>query len=312
MNVKSKALRVIGTIFAVLFSIALVVTVIASAFLSFATNLTKPETISTIIREVNVVEKVLGSDDMQQVLQQQGINTEIVNEFVDSPFFHDTIEVYTNEVIDSIQGKASDIVLSEDVIKQIAGEHMDSLVALVEPHLPEDVQVTTQQIETKVNDLVEEYAPTIVENLPSGEEIRELLVQSEVRQPVELLVSDTVPVVMYGVIGGLAVLVFVCLLHRFRGLLCLGIDALVAALLLLAPYLLIRDGSLISSFITDAADVIAPLIMLLSERLLTYLIVLSAVGVVFIAGFITYRVLMKKKAAVAQAIEPQPLPAQEI
>ena len=311
MNVKSKVLRVIGTIFAVLFSIALVVTVIASAFLSFVTNLTKPETITTIVREVNVVEKMLDSKEMQQVLQDQGINTEIVNEFVDSPFFHDTIEVYTNEVVDAIQGKASDVVLTEDVIKQIAGEHMDSLIKLVEPHLPEDVQVETQQLEAAVNDLVEEYAPTIVESLPSGEEIREMLVQNEVEEPVKLLVSDTVPVAMYVTIAVLAVLVFVCLLHRFRGLLCLGIDALVAALLLLAPYLLVSNGELMTSLLSEAAEVIAPLITLLSARLLTYLIVLAAVSVVFIAGFITYRAVAKKKAA-AMSVEPQPLPLTEI
>ena len=121
----------------------------------------------------------------------------------------------------------------------------------------------------------------------------------------------TVPIALYVTIGVLAAIIFVCLLHKFRGLLCLGIDALIAALILLVPYLVLNNDALIGSLLGESAELAIPLINVLSTKLGIYLIVLSVVGVAFIAGFIAYRVLVKKKAAAAaviegEAVEPTP------
>lgn len=313
MNVKSEALRVLGTIGGVLFSIALIFALIGSLVFSVSTVIIEPETIIAIVKEANLAEQVFSNQEIQQVLESRGINTEIVNDFVDSPFFEDTIEVYTDEIVAAIQGKQAEVVLSEDLLKQFAGEHMDTLVQIAEQHLPEDVQLDTQQIETAVNDLVDEYGATIINTLPSGEQIQQMLVESEIQKPAELLVSTTVPVVLYSIIGVLAALVFVCLIHKFRGLLCLGIDALITAAILLAPYLALTNNALIASLTEGIAALIAPLITVFSARLGIYLIVLTVVGVLFIAGYITYTVLTKKKAAAIAESLPEttePIPAE--
>ncbi len=313
MNVKSEALRVLGTIGGVLFSIALIFALIGSLVFSVSTVIIEPETIIAIVKEANLAEQVFSNQEIQQVLESRGINTEIVNDFVDSPFFEDTIEVYTDEIVAAIQGKQAEVVLSEDLLKQFAGEHMDTLVQIAEQHLPEDVQLDTQQIETAVNDLVDEYGATIINTLPSGEQIQQMLVESEIQKPAELLVSTTVPVVLYSIIGVLAALVFVCLIHKFRGLLCLGIDALITAAILLAPYLALTNNALIASLTEGIAALIAPLIAVFSARLGIYLIVLTVVGVLFIAGYITYTVLTKKKAAAIAESLPEttePIPAE--
>lgn len=313
MNVKSEALRVLGTIGGVLFSIALIFALIGSLVFSVSTVIIEPETIIAIVKEANLAEQVFSNQEIQQVLESRGINTEIVNDFVDSPFFEDTIEVYTDEIVAAIQGKQAEVVLSEDLLKQFADEHMDTLVQIAEQHLPEDVQLDTQQIETAVNDLVDEYGATIINTLPSGEQIQQMLVESEIQKPAELLVSTTVPVVLYSIIGVLAALVFVCLIHKFRGLLCLGIDALITAAILLAPYLALTNNALIASLTEGIAALIAPLITVFSARLGIYLIVLTVVGVLFIAGYITYTVLTKKKAAAIAESLPEttePIPAE--
>ena len=98
-------------------------------------------------------------------------------------------------------------------------------------------------------------------------------------------------------------IVFVCLLHKFRGLLCLGIDALIVAVILLAPYLVLSNAELVASMLSDSASLIAPLIAVLTARLGVYLIVLTIVGILFIAGYITYTVLAKKKALAAAAAD---------
>lgn len=137
-----------------------------------------------------------------------------------------------------------------------------------------------------------------------------MLVESEIQKPMELLVSTTVPVVLYTTIGVLAAIIFVCLLHKFRGLLCLGIDALIAAVPLFIVYLALSNEALITSMLGESATLVATLIAVLVGKLGIYLIVLAVVGVLFIAGYITYTVLIKKKGATI--IEPEAVEIPEL
>ena len=302
MNVQNKTLRVLGTIGGVLFSIVLIFALIGSLFFSVTASLVKPETIMTLAKEYSLTEQVMGDASVNDAISQEGIPTELVNDLLDSPFFKDTVEAYTNDVVAAVQGKQPDVVFNEQTVKQFAEDHMDSLVGLVKKHAPEDSQTTDDEIQTAVRELADEYATILVEAMPSGEQVREMLVESETQKPMELLVSTTVPVVLYTIICVLAAIIFVCLLHKFRGLLCLGIDALIAAVPLFIVYLALSNEALIASMLGEGATLAATLIAVLVGKLGVYLILLTLVGVLFIAGYITYTVLMKKKAA---AIEPE-------
>ena len=311
MNVKSKALRVTGTVFGVLLSIALVIVLICSLIFSVTASMTKPQTIVTLVKEYSIVEQVMQDSSVTQALEQEGVPTELINDLINSPFIENTIEAYTEDVVAALQGKQPDVIFDENTIKQLAADNMDSLVALVKKHTPEGVQVSDKEIEGALTELTGQYADTLAQAMPSGEQIKEMLVETEIQKPAELLVSTTVPIALYVTIGVLAAIIFVCLLHKFRGLLCLGIDALIAALILLVPYLVLNNDALIGSLLGESAELAIPLINVLSTKLGIYLIVLSVVGVAFIAGFIAYRVLVKKKAAAAaviegEAVEPTP------
>lgn len=309
MNVQNKALRVLGTIGGVLFSIVLIFALIGSLFFSVTTSLIKPKTIVTLTKEFNLVELVMGDAAVNNAITEEGIPAELINDLLDSPFFLDTVEAYTGDIIAAVQGKQPDVIFNEQTVILFAEEHMDSLVELIKKYVPEDSQVTDTEIQTALRELANQYAATIVQAMPSGEQIRELLIESEIQKPVELLVSSTVPVVLYTIIGVLAAIIFVCLLHKFRGLLCLGIDALIAAVPLFIVYLALSNGALIASMLGESATFAATLIAVLVGKLGVYLIVLTLVGVLFIAGYITYTVLMKKKAAAiesetAEIVEP--------
>lgn len=306
MNIQNKTLRILGTVGGVIFSIALIVTLICSLIFSVSASLAKPETIVTLVKEYSIVEQVMGDASLNQALSQEGVPAELVAELIDSPFFEDTVEAYTEEVIAAIQGEETTAPFNEDMVKQFAEDHMDSLITLVKKHVPANTQISDDEIKGALNELTDQYASTIVQAMPTGEQIKEMLVESEIQKPAELLVSTTVPIALYTVAGVLAAIIFVCLLHKFRGLLCLGIDALIAAVLLFAPYLVLSNNALIASSMGDSAQLAAPLIAVLSAKLGVYLIVLSIVGVLFIAGYITYTVLMKKKAvAIAAPIDAE-------
>ncbi len=303
MNIQNKTLRVLGTIGGVPFSIALIISLLLSIPYSVSTTLVEPETIVTIIKEVDFAQSVLDDESVKQALEQEGIQAGMISELLESPFFKDTVEAYTDEVVAAVQGKQPEVMLSENAVRQFAAEHMDSLLTLTKKYMPESVDLTDDQIKDALGKVVDQYAATLVGALPSGEEVKEMLVETKIHKPIELLVSTTVPIVLLSVIGVLTAIIFVCLLHKFRGLLCLGIDALIVAAILLAPYLVLNDSELISSLPADSVSLIAPLIAVLTARLGAYLIVLTVVGVLFIAGYITYTVLAKKKAVAAAIIE---------
>lgn len=326
MNIKNKALRVLGTIGGVLFSILLIFALIGSLLFSVSTTLIEPETIATIIKEVDLAQHVLENESVKQALEQEGIQAGMISELLDSPFFKDTVEVYTDEVVAAVRGNRPEVTLTEDTVRQFADEHMDALIVLTKKHMSQSVGLTDEQIQAALDKVVEQYATTLVGALPSGEQVKAMLEETQIQKPVELLVSTTVPITLYAIVGTLAAIIFVCLLHKFRGLLCLGIDALIVAVILLVPYLVLNNAALITSMLADSASLVAPLIAVLSTRLGIYLIVLTVVGVLFIAGYITYTVLMKKKAVEAAAeneiveplpetIEaaetPEPIPAEE-
>lgn len=306
MNVKNKALRILGTVGGVLFSILLILVLLLSIPYSVSTALVKPDTIVTIIKEVDFAQHVLDDESVRQALEQEGIQAEMISELLESPFFKDTVETYTNEVVAAVQGKQPEVTLSENAVRQFAAEHRDSLIALTKKYMPESVGLTDGQINAALDKVVDRYAATLAGALPSGEEVKEMLVETEIHKPVELLVSTTVPILLYTIVGVLAAIVFVCLLHKFRGLLCLGIDALIVALILLAPYIVLNNAALITSLLADSASPVAPLIAVLSAKLGVYLIVLTVVGVLFIAGYVTYTVLIKKKAVAGAVAEPAP------
>ena len=323
MNVQNKTLRVLGTVGGVLFSILLIFALIGSLFFSVTASLVKPETIMTLAKEYSITEQVMGDASVNGAISQEGIPTELINELLDSPFFKDTVEAYTNDVVAAVQGKQPNVVFNEQTVKQFAEEHMDSLVVLIKKYAPEASQISDAEIQTAVRELADEYATTLVEAMPSGEQIKEMLVESEIQKPMELLVSTTVPVVLYTIIGVLAAIIFACLLHKFRGLLCLGIDALIAAVPLFIVYLALSNELLMTSMLGESAALVATLIAVLVRKLGVYLIVLAIVGVLFIGGYIAYTVLMKKKAAVIapEAVEipevlkeavERPAPAEEV
>jgi hypothetical protein len=306
MNIKSKALRVLGVVGGVFFSLLLVASLIITLFYSVAVSITKPETITAVVKELNLSEQLLDNDAVNDILKAEKIDSAVLGDLADSEFFQDVIEKYTNELVDSIQGDEDDFDFDTNTIQKYANRHMDDLIDLVRDYMPKNEKATDEQIENAINRVIGEYGESIVDVLPDGEEVSDMIGGLDADSPLLLLTSTTVPIVLYSLCGVLAVLVFVCLLHKFRGLLCLGIDAVISAALMLIPYLLLAENGIIRSLLedTEAADMLDPIFSVLADKILIYLVILAVVGILFIAGYIVYVVLTKKQPSAKPIAEP--------
>lgn len=325
MNIQNKTLRVLGTVGGVFFSILLVVALLVSLFFSMAVSITKPETIVSVVKELDFAEQLLENDAVNSILEAEKIDAAVLDDLANTRFFEETIEKYTDELIDSIHGDEDDFRFTTQTIQRYADKHMDDLIELVRDYMPANEKATDEQIERAINDVISEYGANIVDALPSGEEVTEMIGDLDAEESLLLLTSSAAPIVLYSLCAVLAILVFVCLLHKFRGLLCVGIDAVIAAALTLIPYLMLSENGLVRSLLedTEVADILDPILSILADKMLIHLVILAVVGVLFIAGYVIYVVLSKKPsgetAAQGAPVDPtpeglaaaEPVPAEE-
>lgn len=313
MNIQNKAVRIIGTIVAVLLSTLLVTMLVLVPLFSVTTTITKPEVIVDVVEQIDLGEILLSDDGVQDAILIEGVSNEAIDALLQSSLFEKTIEAYTDDVIGALKGEAAAVPFNEETLKAFAAEHNAELLNLMRQYAPDAAGLSDAQLQSAVDQLVEQYTATFIQALPSGGEMQQILQESQLEQPLSVLVDTTVPVLLYSIIFLLAAVVFACLLHKFTGLLCLGIDALLAALPLAILYAFLSEDGLIASLLegSDMAAVVQPILVVLSGKLLTALLLLAVAGVLLIVGYILYNQLVFKKKFAPTQMPVESAPAIE-
>jgi len=304
MYIHNKALRVTGIVAAVFLSIILVLLLIAVPIYSVAASIVKPSTIVDIVQKIDLAKMVLEDVGTQEDLGTAELD--MAKSLTNSRFFKETIALYTEQTADVLTGKDTDAVITEADVQALAHEHKEEILDILYVHMPEAQKADKEQIEKEFAQMVEQYSSFIVQSLPDSEALQEIAADPEVGAPISILVNTTVPVVLYAVLGVVAALIFVCLLHQFRGLLCLGIDALIAVLPLAALYALLSKNGLVMTMLAEeeAGALLTSVVTVLGGKVLTAVIVLAVVGVLLIAGYIVYIQLQKNRPTAPEAEAP--------
>lgn len=299
--------RVLGVIASVLLSIVLVVTLIVVPMYSVTKSLVKPENITKIIQDVDYVELLLGQpqvgETIDEVLEQNPELKEELETYVEpiiqSPIVEDIVTMYAEDVTGIINGELTEYSLNKETLSALVDEHMDTVVGMIQEKVPEGSDVTEEAIREKVSATVETYGDAIIEAMPAPEEIQTMIGGVKEQPVIALAIDSSVPYILYGFIAVLAVLIFFCLYGRARGLLCLGIDALVASLFLFAISFLLGENGLIGGMIgsdPQISSLLSPAIGLLSSKTLLGAIIVIVSGVVLIAGYVAWNVYKNKAA----------------
>ena len=292
MYIKSKALRVLGVIGAALLCLPLLLTLMVAPMYSAVSSLLTPHTLTKVVREIDYSELVKNATN--QVTSNSQMPAQMIKEVMNTPFAEDLITVYTDELVGILQNGEVSGALTTDSFAALVQSHEKDLIGIIRKHVPEAQNISDEKMGGLLKEMAEDFGEEIVETLPTAEDVA-LLVPTQGTGPLSIVVSNAVPVALIITILVLAGLTFACLLHRFRGLLWLGIEALVACLPLavictvlgtLGPDLLEGTPPSVASAVISA----------LSGNLLTATIVLATVGVVLIAGFIAYRIWKKRQA----------------
>ncbi len=340
-NTTKSVFRVLGVIAAVLLSIALVIMLIVAPLYSAVTSVTKPSTITGIIQSIDFGELLFGetvdstandSPDDQASAVLGATSEEITDTALDifengaedaqqkaylqsllqSPLAKDILGIYMEDAIAIINGDKTDISLDKATLLMLLEEHMDSIIAILRENSPTPIELTDEQIRQEATKLMEQHAEDLITALPGAQEINTIAEEIRTNPVLTIVFNRAIPFYLYGVIALLAVLIFFCLYGRARGLLCLGIDALIACVPLFVVAVIFGNGALLVSSLglEELSAVMLPLISTVGGKILLAAILLAVCGALGIGGYIGYGIYLKKKAAApTDSVDALPLEA---
>ncbi|MBE6778502.1 MAG: zinc ribbon domain-containing protein [Ruminococcaceae bacterium] len=309
MNVKNRKLRVAGIVGAVILALPLLVFMIAIPLLSSTTSLLTPEFFSDVIRDMDydkIVEQVT-----DQIADGESLPAGMVDDMMETDFADDLIELVTEDMIITLREGEPAGYINGRAIVDLAQEHLEDLVDVCRAHLPEVRDLSEAELKDEIMNGVRQYALDMPPSLLTVEDLVGMEISHSEAEWLSYLLDPTVLVWCVVITVLLAAAFFVCLLHRLRGMLWLGILAIVASLPAIVLGALLNIANLKLSAGTQE-EIARSAVETLTGSLTTTGIVLAVLGVLLIIGFVIAGVINKKRAAALPTPVTDPTPvAQE-
>ncbi len=309
-------LNVLGCIAATLFSIVLIMLVSVFSLYCGLTSFAKPEiiadTVSSAVQNIDLEAILPPAEDLQEIIPIEGVSTEAIEKLIASDTVSKAFGLYAQDVLDVVlKGEtAGERQFTTEALKSLANEEIDAIVESVKPYMPEDVPEETIAKELKT--LVDTHADVIVESLP----LPTLPEESE-NDPftvIRQILNPMITTIAILSIILLAILIYACRFPRFGGMLWLGVDAAVAALLTTALSITMGNSTiltLVAESDPSIATFVEPVISVFSRNLTVTAIICGVLAVALIVGYILlYRKFAKPIAVSEEPLLPEPSPAE--
>ncbi len=311
-----KVFRVLGVIASILLSIVFVAMLIATPIYSAAVSMLTPRNITEIIRNIDYVELLLENEEVMDAVgdaieDSTGIKSEIktyVEPIMESGIAEEIVTIYVEDITAIIDGDVTEYTINKQTLTGLVDKHMDEIVDLVEENAPEGTVIPKEEIKKTVNETVDTYGEQLIEAMPKPKEVYSMAQEIKKETPIIMLASGSVSYILYGIIALLAVLIFFCLFGGGRGFLCIGIDALIAALFLFAFAALINGSGLLVELlgsIPGIEELLTPIISLFLSNTMTAAIIVAIAGVLSIVAYILCIIYKSKRAAAKGENLPQ-------
>ncbi len=298
-----KALKVIlnvfGIFFAVIFSIALTLVLLAAPIVSSASSFLQTETMHNVMKEIDYQEIIMSNADVSATLAEQGLDAETVEAIVASEAVAEVMDLYLEDIFAAIEEKTGEKNLTSEAIKTIAYEHMDEIVEIAKDYKDPAETVTDAEIRSQISQVVEEYAEEVVELFPAATDLglveNDTMTEDEViaTEVVKNLKSGSAVLFMVLVAVVLSVFIVLCRIKRLKGFLWLGVVFSQAAF-----FAFVAAGVMGSSGLTQLipaegfiVNLIDSVFSVLSGQLLVKGILLLAIGLLSTAIFVVGRIL---------------------
>ncbi len=298
-------MNVLGIIAASLLSPILIAMLVVTPVMSAATSFLSAKNIQTVISSVNFSELISGEMASMESEEIPEIGAGMMDTLMETDMMEDIIELCVDNIFATVDGETRDSEYITNQVKVIMTDNIDEIEAIIEDYMGESFsqylgdgfEVPENVVNDMAEALVDEYAVTVAEMLPSAEDLG---FDAQTLEIISNLRSGTYFWIVFGVAAGLTVLVLLCQVMRFKGFMWLGVDYLVAAVLTLVASVGVKAFN-ISYLIADVSlgsSLIDTIITMISTKLMIGSGILAAGGIVFIVIFVVGRKCLKKRKAV--------------
>jgi len=296
MKPRNKAVNVITAILAALLSILLVVVLFATGLVGAARTAVTPRAmekmIVKVIHGINFEQLVIDNAGENGYTEEDLAQAQIMSKLFDSDAAKEFFRLYTQDLAAALAGTytAETAVANGQVLRDLAHTHIDDMVDIIGAL---DTEADRENIRQELLKFVDENADDLLDSL-SVETIVQDNGLSDMQEIINVL--PTVLWVLIGVCVLLAGLIYACRYYRFGGFIWIGVNAGIAAVLMLGVTVIIKSGILLTAIhAMEASDLLTGVFSAVAGVFTSVTLILFGVAVLFIGLFILlkYTVLNK-------------------
>ena len=304
-----KVLNVFGIILAVLFSLALIPTLIAAPVWEGVSALMEPEfleqAVSEMVNELQETDFQIDASDMAA----EGFDPALAQALADSAALQEIAPLLGQDLCQVVQGKFVSTALTADELQRIGSENRQELAEIFALLAQSEGEaLTVEEAGLVIDQLIADSAGLEAELTGLFLELQTDL-HTEYAEFLALLTGPIVTTALLIAALVLAFLIFLCRWPHQEGFLWLGIDAALAALPVLGIAVSIK-GTQFSQALSQGVgvpNIFTPVLRQAGNAMLIGGVVLLAAAVLLIAAFILLRDRrLKREAAYADKAPTAP------
>ena len=225
---KKTVFKIFKIIICLLLSVVFISGVAAVPFYYSITALTKPETVSMVIREVDYKQIIEKNPTIEKTLAKYNITPEKADTIMKSEETGQLVEIYADEVTQIFLDIPEDKKLDISYIKELVEENTDKFLDIAEENT--NLKFKREKAKQNVDVFFEKNERVIEESVSTIEEVRNVVKTIYTSRVVEKEISLWIAAMIIAI--GFAVIAFIiCFMHS-NGFLWVGIDFAVVSLLL--------------------------------------------------------------------------------
>lgn len=241
-----KLFRVAGNFLYLLLNLFLILICILVPFYYSVIALTKPRTVTTVIQNIDYKALVKKTPTVEKALESCGIDYKKADEIMKSKEAGELIEVYADETTEILLSLPENRKIHTSHIKNMINDNIGDFLKVAEETT--DIEFDEKEVETAVNEYVEENEGELKAFVPVLEQIRTVVKQIKMSQIVARTLSLPFVIAFTAVILGIALIIILIKRRKLKGVLFLGVDFAVISLALGLSVFFCR-----SSFVTALA-----------------------------------------------------------
>ncbi|MGN0493659.1 MAG: hypothetical protein ACI4F7_08435 [Acutalibacteraceae bacterium] len=250
--------------------------------------LTQPQTVTTIIQNIDYKELVKSTPAVETTLKKYGIDYKKADEIMKSKETGKLIELYTDEATEILLSIPDNRKFDSSLVKELVDDNIDEVLTVAKE--TSDLKFNESRVKTAVNQYIAENESELEAVAPVLEQARTVIKQIKLSKIVARTLSLPFIIIFTAFMLAVALLIFLIKRRSFNGLLFLGLD-FTAVSLALGLTIYFCKSSFVTSLALKMSDfgvsIIESAVSVCTDRIIIALIisaVLAVLGFMFFAA----------------------------